>query len=301
MKTTTTTITAAFVTLGISLATSACGTSSPEGIGEGAADVQATTTTVVPATTATVERPSHLVDELVSIDNGQMHIRCVGSGAQTVVLIAGWDDGGDKWGAIEPAISERARVCSYSKFGTGTSDAPSSTQTFDTEAADLHALLGEAGEPGPYVALGHSFGGAVAVTFASKYADEVSGLALLDASPTSWPATVCSVAAYEGGCAVMHDPTLSPERLDVFRAFEEVATITSLGDLPMTVITAAHRTDPALAQSELARLDAVWAEGVGRWAGLSSSSSVVSVENTGHNIELDQPQVVIQELLDLLA
>ena len=139
------------------------------------------------------------------------------------------------------------------------------------------------------------------MTFASKYADEVSGLALLDASPTSWPATVCSVAAYEGGCAVMHDPTLSPERLDVFRAFEEVATITSLGDLPMTVITAAHRTDPALTQSELARLDAVWAEGVGRWAGLSSSSSVVSVENTGHNIELDQPQVVIQELLDLLV
>lgn len=298
---TTTTITAAFVTLGISLATSACGTSSPEGTGEGATVVQATTTTVVPATTARVERPSHLVDELVSTDNGQMHIRCIGSGAQTVVLIAGWDDGGDKWGAIEPAISERARVCSYSKFGTGTSDAPSSTQTFDTEAADLHALLDEAGEPGPYVALGHSFGGAVAVTFASKYADEVSGLALLDASPTSWPATVCSVAAYEGGCAVMHDPTLSPERLDVFRAFEEVATITSLGDLPMTVITAAHRTDPALAQSELARLDAVWAEGVGRWAGLSSSSSVVSVENTGHNIELDQPQVVIQELLDLLA
>ncbi len=298
---TTTTITAAFVTLGISLAASACGTSSPEGTGEGATVVPATTTTVVPATTATVERPSHLVDELVSIDNGQMHIRCIGSGAQTVVLIAGWDDGGDKWGAIEPAISERARVCSYSKFGTGTSDAPSSTQTFDTEAADLHALLDEAGEPGPYVALGHSFGGAVAVTFASKYADEVSGLVLLDASPTSWPATVCSVAAYEGGCAVMHDPTLSPERLDVFRAFEEVATITSLGDLPMTVITAAHRTDPALAQSELARLDAVWAEGVGRWAGLSSSSSVVSVENTGHNIELDQPQVVIQELLDLLA
>ncbi len=84
-------------------------------------------------------------------------------------------------------------------------------------------------------------------------------------------------------------------------AFEEVATITSLGDLPMTVITAAHRTDPALAPTELARLDGLWAEGVDRWAGLSSSSSVVSVEDTGHNIELDQPQLVIEEVLDLLG
>jgi pimeloyl-ACP methyl ester carboxylesterase len=297
---TTTAIATALVTLTISLAASACGTSSSKGTAD-SAPTSATSDTVAPATTPTVERPSQLVDELVSIDNGQMHIRCIGSGAQTVLLIAGWDDGGDKWGAIEPAISERARVCSYSKFGTGMSDPPSSTQTFDTEATDLHALLDEAGEPGPYFVLGHSFGGAVAVPFASKYADEVSGLALLDASPTSWPATVCSVAAYEGGCAVMHDPTLSPERLDVFRAFEEVATITSLGDLPMTVITAARRTDPALAQSELARLDAVWAEGVDRWAGLSSSSSVVSVDDTGHNIELDQPQLVVEEVLDLLA
>ncbi len=123
---------------------------------------------------------------------------------------------------------------------------------------------------------------------------------LLDASPTTWPATVCSVAAYEAGCTIMHDPALDPERLDVFPAFDEVATITSLGDLPMTVMTAAHRTDPALAQTELARLDTVSAEGVMRWAGLSSSSRIVSVEDTGHHIELDQPELVVDELLKLL-
>ena len=147
--------------------------------------------------------------------------------------------------------------------------------------------------------LGHSFGGAEAVTFASKYADEVTGLMLVDASPTTWPATVCSVPAYAGGCAIMRDPALDPERLDVFPAFEQVATITSVGDLPMTVMTAAHRSDP-LAPSELTRLDALWAEGVERWAGLSTSSSIVSVDDTGHHIEIDQPQLVIDELLKLL-
>jgi pimeloyl-ACP methyl ester carboxylesterase len=246
------------------------------------------------------ERPTATVDELVTIASGRMHLRCVGQGDTTVLLLAGWDGGGETWGKVEPDVAERARVCSYARFGTGTSDAQTTTQTFATQAADLHALLAAADEPGPYVVLGHSFGGAEAVTFASKYPDEVAGLMLLDASPVTWPATLCSVAAYAPACAVMHDPTLDAERLDVFPAFDEVATITSLGDVPMTVMTAAHRIDATLAQSELDRLDAAWAEGVQRWAELSSSSKVVTVEHTGHHIEIEQPAQVVTELLTLL-
>jgi pimeloyl-ACP methyl ester carboxylesterase len=295
---TTTTITTALASMAIALAASACG-----GSGTSTADAARTsvsTTTIAPETTTSIERPSRLVDELVAIHDGQMHLRCIGSGGTTVLLLAGWDDAGDKWGALEPAISEHARVCSYSRFGTGVSDAPPSTQTFETQATDLHELLDAAGEPGPYVVLGHSFGGAEAVTFASAYPDEVTGLMLLDASPTTWPDVVCSVPAYAGGCAVMHDPTLDPEQVDVFPAFEAVAAITSLGDLPMTVMAAAHRDPHGLSPGELVRLDTSWAEGMEHWAGLSSSSSVVTIEDTGHHIELDQPLLVVDELLELL-
>ena len=98
----------------------------------------------------------------------------------------------------------------------------------------------------------------------------------------------------------MHDPALDAERLDVFPAFDAVAAIGSLGDLPMTVMTAAHRTDPALTPGELARLDAAWAEGVEGWAALSSASTVVTVQDTGHAIQLDQPALVIEEVASLL-
>jgi pimeloyl-ACP methyl ester carboxylesterase len=291
-------ITTALLTVTISLAAAACG-SSPTSHTDDAAPVRPTTT-LHPASRTVVDRPTEPVDELVAIDHGRLHLRCVGSGPTTVLLIAGWGDGGENWGAIEPTISEHARVCSYARFGTGTSDAPATTQTFDTQATDLRAVLDTAGEPGPYLVLGHSFGGAEAATFASRYPEVVAGLILLDASPTTWPATVCSVPAYEAICAVMHDPTLDPERLDTFGAFEAVAAISSLGDLPMTVVTAAHRDDPALPPAELARLDAAWAEGVERWAALSPSSTVVVVEHTGHHIEVDQPALVIDRVLDLL-
>jgi pimeloyl-ACP methyl ester carboxylesterase len=293
----TTTISTALLTIAIAFAAACGGSGTSDTVDNG----PALPTSVPPASTTTaIERPNHSVDELIKIDTGQLHIRCVGAGSTTVLLIAGWGDPGDKWSAVEPGIAERARVCSYSRFGTGRSDAPSTTQTFATQAVDLHALLEVAGEPGPYVVVGQSFGGAEAVMFASTNADEVTGLLLVDASPTTWPTIVCSVPAYGALCAVMHDPMLDPERLDVFPAFEQVATITSLGDLPMTIMTAAHRDGSGLGPGELARLDTEWAAGVERWAGLSSASNVVSVEDTGHHIEVDQPQLVVEELLKLL-
>ena len=288
-------VTAAILTIGIA----ACGddTTSPS---SPAPSVASTTTALAPPTT--------VVDELITVDSGTMRFRCVGSGATTVLLIAGWGDAGASWGAIEPAVAEHARVCSYARLGTGDSDAPSTTQTFATQASDLHALLDAAREPSPYVVLGHSFGGAKGVMFASQYPDEVVGLMLLDASPATWPAAVCAVPddgtdaarTFQAGCAVMHDPTQDPERLDVFRAFDEVDAVRSLDDLPLTVMTAARRTAPGLAADELARLDATWSDGVERWADLSANSNVVSVEDTGHYIQLDQPELVVAELLSLV-
>jgi pimeloyl-ACP methyl ester carboxylesterase len=254
----------------------------------------------VTTTSTTVARPAGARDELVAISRGRLHLRCRGTGDTTVLLLAGWDRGSETWTAVEPALAERARVCSYDRFGTGTSDPATTNKTFASQVADLHELLDTAGEPGPYVVVGHSFGGAEAVTFASTYRDDVVGLALVDASPTDWPDVVCSVPAYSGGCALMRDPDADGERLDVFPAFEAVATITSLGDLPMTILTAADRSPVGLAPDELARVTARWQDGTERWAEVSAASTIVTVEHTGHEIQTDQPATVIAEIVALL-
>ena len=291
----TTSITTAIAAVTLSLAAAACG-----GAGDGAdrASAAPSTTTSVAPTTTVVERPTEPVDDLVAISSGRLHVRCAGAGDTTVLLIAGWDHGAEDWSAVEPALAETTRVCSYDRFGIGTSDAAATPQTFDSQIADLHELLAVIGEPAPYVVVGHSFGGAEAVTFASTYADEVAGLLLVDASPTTWPDAVCSVPAYADGCALMRDPSQG-ERLDVFPAFEAVAAISSLGDLPLTVVTAAHRAAVGLTPDEASRLDALWDEGTQRWAQLSTASKVVTVD-TGHAIQIEQPATVIDEIVQLL-
>lgn len=246
-------------------------------------------------------RPTGEVDRLVAIPGGRMHLRCTGHGDATVVLIAGWDGGDGTWEGIEPALAARSRVCSSARFGTGTSDPATEPRTFTDASSDLRVLLDMAGEPGPYVLLGHSFGGAVAVAFAATDPSGVEALLLLDASPTDWPSVVCTVPTYREACDLMHDPARDAERLDVFPAFDEVARISSLGDVPLTVMTGAHRDATGLSPADVERLDAAWAAGQERWAGLSSTSRIVTVEQTGHHIEVDQPARVVEELEALLG
>lgn len=239
-----------------------------------------------------------------------MHVRCVGHGDATVLLISGFEGDLTGWSAVEPAIAGRARVCSYDRPGTGMSDPATSTATFTTQARDLHALLTTIGEVGPYVLVGHSFGGAAAVTFASLFDEEVAGLVLVDASPTTWPGALCGVAD-DGStaaaivrtiCTDSYPVTGNSERLDVGAAFAEVARIVSLHSLPMTVITATHRELPAgLATTEVDRLEQAWSEGQQRWLSLSSSARLVSVDDSGHHIEIERPDVVIDEIVRLLA
>ena len=281
-------------------------TDSPTTIAPRGTARDSTTSTTAPSTT--VARPTTLVDELVPVHGARLHVHCDGAGPTTVVLIAGFGGGRDSWAAIEPTLSQTTRVCSYDRFGTGTSDAPSTPQTFATQAADLHTLLQSAGEPGPYVIVGHSFGGPEAVTFASKFPTEVRGLLLIDASPPAWNTAICAVPddgsdaahVFQALCEQQSSPDNNAEHLDAPTAFPEVATINSLSGFPMIVATADHHSYPGLAASEEARLDDVWNDGQAHWVSLASSAQLITVNNTGHNIQLDRPDVVLDKIHELL-
>jgi pimeloyl-ACP methyl ester carboxylesterase len=273
---------------------------------------EAVDTTPEPATATvtptTVVRPTALVDELVPVHGAGLHVHCDGAGPTTVVLIAGYSADSSNWALVEPTVAQTSRVCSYDRFGLGTSDAPPGPQTFATEAADLHTLLQLAGEPGPYVVVGHSFGGAEAVTFASMFPTEVRGLLLLDASPPAWNTSICAVpddgsdtaSVFAALCAEQSSPANNAEHLDGPTAFAEVATITSLSGFPMIVATADHHSYPGLAASDEARLNDVWNDGQAHWVSLVPSAQLITVDRTGHNIQIDRPDVVLDKIQELL-
>lgn len=120
--------------------------------------------------------------ELVDVGDRSLHLWCSGSGSPTVVLESGLGGFSFDWSFVREDISEHARVCAYDRAGYGWSDPVDSPQSSTEVAADLNELLDGAGEPGPYLLVGHSAGGLYVRAFASLYPDEVAGMVLVDSS-----------------------------------------------------------------------------------------------------------------------
>lgn len=130
--------------------------------------------------------------ELVDVGGHRMHLSCTGSGSPTVVLEPGAGEMSSSLGWIAPAVARDTRVCVYDRAGRGWSEPADGRQDAARIASDLHTLLHLAGVPGPYVLVGHSFGGLYALTYAAHFPDDVAGMILVDstapadhASPTT--------------------------------------------------------------------------------------------------------------------
>jgi pimeloyl-ACP methyl ester carboxylesterase len=69
----------------------------------------------------------------------------------------------------------------------------------------------------------------------------------------------------------------------------------------MAVISAVDRQLPAgLAIHEVERLADAWDRGQRQWSQLSTGSRLVPVEDSSHDIQLDHPDVVIDQIVRLL-
>src|SRR4051812_25247994 len=112
----------------------------------------------------------------------RLNIDCSGKGGPTVVLDSGMGvPGVVGWAMVQPAVAKFSRVCSYDRAGYGWSEAGRRPRTSLQIAKELRALLDAAGEKGPFIMVGHSFGGYNGRVFTGLYPNDVVGIVLVDA------------------------------------------------------------------------------------------------------------------------
>src|ERR671921_217182 len=120
--------------------------------------------------------------EMVDVRGHNLHINCVGQGSPTVVLDGGSGGFSAQWVRVQREVSDTTRVCAYDRAGMGWSEMGPDPRDAKRISSELHTLLGKAGIEGPYVLVGHSYGGLHMQTYAARYPDEVAGVALVDSS-----------------------------------------------------------------------------------------------------------------------
>ncbi len=96
---------------------------------------------------------------LVDVGGHRLHVHCVGEGSPTVVMDAGLSMFCLDWIVVQREVAKFTRACVYDRAGSGWSDPYLRRRTSLDMARELRVLLKNGGIDGPYVMVGHSFGG----------------------------------------------------------------------------------------------------------------------------------------------
>jgi len=120
--------------------------------------------------------------QMVDIGGYRLNINCTGVGTPTVILDSGLGELALSWIGVQSGVERFTRICSYDRAGYGHSDPGPQPRSSLQIARELHALLEKSETPGPYVLVGHSFGGYNVRVYSGLYRDEVAGVVLVDSS-----------------------------------------------------------------------------------------------------------------------
>jgi pimeloyl-ACP methyl ester carboxylesterase len=184
---------------------------------------------------------------------------------------------------------------------------------------DLRALLVNANIPGPYVLVAHSGAGFNARLYAHQYPHDVVGMVLVDsAHPDQYTRLLAFLppeSPLESGAVKKLrqdwgdiDQRDMPESWDFNTSAAQVRATSSLGDLPLVVLTQdVYDLEPRLSEwkilygadfpPELAEsLDQEWLQMQKELAALSTNSTHIIATGSGHMIPLQRPDAVIDAI-----
>ena len=271
--------------------------------------------------------------KLVEVNGRNMHINCVGNKSPTIILDSGTGGFSLEWKDIQHSLSQYVRVCAYDRAGYGWSDMGPLPRTTKRITHELHTLLQNAGIHGPYIIVGHSFGGFTAQYFARNFDSEIAGIVLIDSSheeqvyrlPENGKNVVRRSLHQDRSTmvtkSVLHEhfpreeAAVAQQLMSRWSALltwrEEMANYAlssrelrdihygPILEIPIVVITRGKRVWPDTPYGDA--MEMAWTELQDELSYLSDHSTHIIAENSGHSIHLDEPKLVVDAIHDVLS
>jgi hypothetical protein len=227
---------------------------------------------------------------LFDIGDGQhLYVKCEGEGSPTVILEAGDESDSGVWGpAFQDRLAEHTRTCAYDRRGLGQSDPASGCRELPDLIGDLERLLSAAAIEAPYLLVGTSGGGYIDVGFAVGHKPDIAGMVIID-TPQPYidppPDLVEETSCTRPG-SVEHRDFLKVEK-QAWAIREEI------GDIPVTIMSVEYAGSTEINEQQNVT-------GQQGWLVLSPRAEQLIV-HTGHVVFRDDPDLVIGEILKVLA
>lgn len=274
--------------------------------------------------------------EMVPIHSHDIHLYCVGEGIPTVVFESDLDQYGSlSWDSVQGEIGKFTRACSYDRAGIMWSEPGPRPRDGETIAAELKTVLETVGEEGPFILVGHAFGGAYIRIFAGQYPEEICGMVLVESSHPEMLTRFEEVGVvpeipdknirplilllshlgspgrYKGNLYNLSSEIFDPvqaflpessmawfdEKVEAPNTLAQAGQYQNLGDFPLIVIAAS--SPPASLGVQGQELQDLWLE-LQRELLLLSENSEIRTYEVGHYPQLQSPELVIEAIQDVL-
>jgi pimeloyl-ACP methyl ester carboxylesterase len=254
---------------------------------------------------------------LVDIGGYRLHLWCTGDGVPAVILDAGLGGTSAGWGFVQPEVARFTRVCSYDRAGMGYSDPGPSSRTARRIASELAELLARSGITGRVVLVGESIAGFNVRVFASDHPERAAGLVLVDASHEDDSHEVPGMARIVpllstigvfrllGVSFGQRVESLAPSvqryaQATRFRAAGYQAAADEIMHIGQTVSevrnTRRKLAIPVLVVTGARGADENWRRLQQDEASLSERGCLITAQQSGHVIPIDQPAVVVDAI-----
>lgn len=225
-----------------------------------------------------------------------------GSGGPTVLFEAGLGQGKDAWGRIFNDIASVTHAVAYDRAGYGQSERTHQPRDGLQILRELRAFLQTEEIKPPYILVGHSLGGTIVKLFARTYPDEVAGVVLVDARHAEFSKRCKQIGLHR----LWYDPPalLFAMASHAIRAELASAALTArqarrAGDFPAVPLMVLSQDRAVSRWPE--RLGKVWDASQRNMAKMSRLGRMKVVEDSGHNIHQDQPDIVTTAILSVIA
>jgi pimeloyl-ACP methyl ester carboxylesterase/streptogramin lyase len=232
-------------------------------------------------------------DHLVDLGGRELYLHCTGTsvpGRPTVLLEADAGAWSEEWIFVQYGLQDDFRACSYDRAGIERSDPGPGPRTASAIVADLHAALGLAAIDGPYVLVGQGFGGLYTRLFATTYPDEVAGMVLVHALPTSFAEAAAPLLSPAEREEMAEGLASGPEGAAYEATVAEVEASADLGDLPLVVLA----RDRAVGGWPDDAVEDLWQEQQAAMADLSTRGELVIATGAGFRLGLERPDLVVE-------